>query len=247
MKKLNNSLKVFLPKAILFDTDNTLYEYEPANDIAIRAVYQKINKIFGLSYKKFKNYYEISRKEIKDQLGNTASSHSRLIYFQRMLEKIGCSGKIMLALDLEQTFWRTFLANATLFDGLIEFIEDIKKKGIPICIVTDLTSHIQLRKLTYFNFEDTFDAVVCSEEVGFDKPNIVNFQLAIAKLGLKDTNDIWMIGDNSETDIIGGKKSGLITFQKIHKGVMQGKGKFEPDFVFNNYSEIRKYLNLIEK
>jgi len=37
--------------------------------------------------------------------------------------------------------------------------------------VTDLTSHIQLGKLTCFGLEDTFDAVVTSEEVGKDKPD----------------------------------------------------------------------------
>ena len=40
----------------------------------------------------------------------------------------------------------------------------------------------QLRKLTYFGLEDTFDSVVTSEEVGQDKSDERNFILALKKL-----------------------------------------------------------------
>ena len=79
------------------------------------------------------------------------------------------------------------MANAPLFESVREFLELIKSEKIPLAVVTDLTSHIQLRKLTYFNLQDTFDAVVCSEEVGIDKPNKANFDLALRKLNLQNS------------------------------------------------------------
>ena len=64
-----------------------------------------------------------------------------------------------------------------LFNGVRDIFYELKKR-YSIGILTDLTSHIQLRKLTYFGLEDIFDAVVTSEEVGADKPNDKVFKLA---------------------------------------------------------------------
>ena len=103
-----------------------------------------------------------------------------------MIELLGFNAQLLIALDLEQTFWRTFLANAPLFPGVLEVLNLLRSYSIPIGVVTDLTSHIQLRKLTFFGLEDTFDAVVTSEETGADKPNYKNFQLILKKLNLKN-------------------------------------------------------------
>ena len=41
---------------------------------------------------------------------------------QRMLEIMGLGSQVLLALDLEQTYWRTFLGNAVLFEVLKNFL-----------------------------------------------------------------------------------------------------------------------------
>ena len=113
MKKLNKNLDLKIPKAILFDTDNTLYDYYPANILAEKAVCQKAKNLLGIKREIFFKYYNLAKKEVKENLPLNASSHSRLLYFQRMIELLGFKAQLLLALDLEQTFWRTFLANAT--------------------------------------------------------------------------------------------------------------------------------------
>ena len=148
----------------------------------------------------------------------------------------------MTALDLEQTFWRTFLANAPLFPGVYELLSDLRSYNIPIAIVTDLTSHIQLRKLTYFHLEEAFDAVVTSEEVGADKPDPRNFELVLHKLGLSKGSCVWMIGDNPGADVRGGRTIGAVTFQKLHTGVILGEGEESPDFAFDNFGDLRKLI-----
>ena len=45
LKKNNNNISIKKPRAILFDTDNTLYEYEPANKEAIEACYLKAKNL----------------------------------------------------------------------------------------------------------------------------------------------------------------------------------------------------------
>ena len=244
MRKLNQDIVLKKPNLILFDTDNTLYDYTPANKAAEEAVFIKAKNLIGIDKKKFFEYYSKAKYEVKLNLSNTASSHSRLLYFQRMIELLGCKAELLLALDLEQTFWRAFLANAPLFPNVQETLCILRNHKVPIGVVTDLTSHIQLRKLTYFGLEDTFDAVVTSEEVGKDKPDQRNFELILNKLQIDSSNNFWMVGDNAKADIYGAKKKGAITFQKIHNNVKLGKNECQPDFMFSDYSS---FINMINK
>ena len=230
------------PIAILLDTDNTLYNYEPANKAALNASFLKIHTSLGISKSDFYLYYSLARDQVKSQLGRTASSHSRLLYFQKMFELLGLNSQLLFSLDLEQTFWRTFLANAPLFDGLLDFLNQSRNYDIKLGIVTDLTSHIQLRKLTYFNLENFFDAVVCSEEVGADKPDIRNFEMCFSKLNLSNTNPVWMIGDDPLSDIHGGNQAQCVTFQKLHDKFTVKPHIATPDFAFNSYGELSKLI-----
>ncbi len=242
LKKNNYSIVIQKPDVIIFDTDNTLYEYVPANKAAEKAVEIKVKNILGISSELYKKTYKQSKKEIKEQLGNTASSHSRLLYYQRFLEILGFKAQLLTALDLEQTFWRTFLANAPLLPGVVELLDYLLKNKIPIAIVTDLTSNIQMRKMTYFHLEETFDAFVTSEEVGADKPDKRNFELVLRKLGLSKNNVIWMVGDNPYTDIIGGKTIGAVTFQRVKTLSEIGEKEYKPDFVFTHFKDFNKFV-----
>ncbi|WP_064791581.1 HAD family hydrolase [Shewanella woodyi] len=234
------------PKAVIFDTDNTLYPYHYSHQQASLAVQQKAEKILGIKQSRFSDALKISKREIKERLGETASSHSRLLYFQRTIELLGLKTQIMTTLDLEQTYWRTFLTNSQLFPEMHEFLHDLRAHGIQSAVVTDLTAQIQFRKLVYFGLHEAFDYIVTTEEAGADKPNPLPFQLARSKLGLEKGDNLWMIGDHPVKDIQGAKKTlGAITLQKNHKDVKVLKGKEGPDILFDKYSELRELLGKI--
>ena len=243
--KINNHARFTrLPDAFLFDTDNTLYPYEPAHAAAQSAVREKVTKTFSISQDVFDKAFNQARTEVKSRLNHSASSHSRLLYLQRMLEIMGLGSQVLLALDFEQTYWRTFLSNAILFDGVKELLDDIRLLGIPTAIVTDLTAQIQFRKVVYFGLDHYFDYIVTSEEAGFDKPHEAPFQIALRKMRPKG-DCIWMIGDNPINDIKGAReKINSATLQKIHDCVIVGADTCEADAVFNDFHELR---NLIKK
>ena len=236
-----------LPEAIIFDTDNTLYPYEPAHIAATRAVEAKVESTLGIKREIFRAKFKEARQETKNRLGSIASSHSRLLYLQRTIEKLGLGTRILMVLDLEQTYWRTFLINCKLFPGVLDFVQLLKSKGITTANITDLTAQIQFRKLVYFGLDEYFDYVVTSEEAGKDKPNREPFQLAIEKLQVAE-GKVWMIGDSAENDIYGAKKNfNMTTLQKIHSGVIIGEGELEPDVSFNNYSELNNLIMKLTK
>ena len=226
------------PKAVIFDTDNTLYPYSPAHKEATRAVEEKVEKLLGIEKVIFRSAFKEAREEIKIRLGDVASSHSRLLYMQRTIEKLELGTRILTTLDLEQTYWRTFLSNCKLFPEVLDFIQLLKSKGVVTANITDLTAQIQFRKLVYFGLDEFFDYVVTSEEAGADKPDKRAFEVALEKLQLEPKN-IWMIGDNPRTDMVGAGEMGMIKIQKFHDGVEVIKtGIAKPDLVFSNYREL---------
>jgi HAD superfamily hydrolase (TIGR01549 family) len=235
------------PDAVLFDTDNTLYAYEPSHHAGMAAVRTKAALLFNMEGADFDRAYFAARKEVKNQLNGTASSHSRLLYFQRMLEILGLGSQILLALDMEQTYWRTFLGRAKLFDGLLQFLESLRAAGVPIAAVTDLTAQIQFRKIVYFGLDRHFDFVVTSEEAGFDKPNPAAFNLAVRKLRPKG-DCLWFIGDDAVNDMRGAREAlRAITFQKLHDGVIQGTGESRPDVSFEKYTELHEFFGKLAR
>ena len=240
---MKNSIKNIIqikgfPKAVIFDTDNTLYPYTPAHREATNAVEDKVEKQLGIEKQIFREAFRESREEIKSRLGNVASSHSRLLYLQRTIEKLELGTRILTTLDLEQTYWRTFLANCRLFPNALDFIQLLKSKGIITANITDLTAQIQFRKLVYFGLDEFFDYVVTSEEAGADKPDRRPFEVALDKLQI-EPKYIWMIGDNPKSDMEGAGEMGMVKIQKKHYGVeVINFGIAKPDLVFNDYKEL---------
>tara|TARA_B100001758_G_C18398614_1_gene607511 strand:+ start:747 stop:1487 length:741 start_codon:yes stop_codon:yes gene_type:complete len=245
MKIYNKDKIKCLPDAILFDTDNTLYNYFPAHEAAQNAVMLKATDLLSISEEEFSKAFLEARQNIKKQLKSTASSHSRLLYMQNMLENLGLGSQLLLALDFEQTYWRTFLKNAFLFDDVKNLLDYLRILGIPTAIVTDLTAQIQFRKVIYFGLDKFFDYIVTSEEAGFDKPHKSCFDLAIKKIKPKG-DTIWMIGDNPDNDIRGARENiNAITFQKLHKGIKLGEDLNAPDVSFTSYKKLLDFIKTI--
>ena len=245
---INKNLFNKYPDGVLFDIDNTLYVYKTAHDKAKANLILKISKSLSIDIKEVSYIYDRARMDVKKKLKNTASSHNRLLYLQKMMEYFGLGSQIMLCLNFEKTYWRVFLENAKLFDGLINFLEELRIHKVPICTVTDLTTQIQFRKLVNFNLDYYFDFIVTSEETGADKPSKLPFLLALKKMNLKTKSNIWYIGDHPINDIMGAKKHiNATTLHKLHNGVERSYGKFKADLEFNSYNDLLDLLKNIKK
>ena len=195
-------------KAVLVDLDNTLYEYEKCNNAGLDAIFSSLSSIFNKPKETIKETFHESRRKVKLQLKDTASSHSRFLYFQKMIESLKGRTDIELTQKIHSLFWDAYLNEMKLFDGLIDFFKQLKEMGIKIAIVSNLTADIQFRKLGKLGIDNYVDFVVTSEEAGQDKPANPIYLLALEKLGLQKDEAIF-IGDELETDIQGAKELGL--------------------------------------
>ncbi len=228
------------PRAIIFDTDNTLYAYDGPHAMATAATEAKAVRLLGADPDSVREAFLQAREEVKRQLGATASSHSRLLYFQRGIEILGRKTQLLITLDLEQTYWRTFLSHCELYPGVRDLLLNLRNRDIATAIITDLTSQIQFRKIVYFGLDDCFDYVVTSEEAGADKPDPAPFRLAIAKLGV-EPQDIWMIGDSVRCDVEGARDFGMTTLLRVDRAG-QRRGEPEADVVFDDFRELERFF-----
>tara|TARA_Y100000766_G_C18891943_1_gene598972 strand:- start:176 stop:925 length:750 start_codon:yes stop_codon:yes gene_type:complete len=196
LKSLNPTIGLKMPKAVVFDLDNTLYPYEKAHQTAIAAVCDTCCHQVGLSKAAFWDYLQAAKDQIKCQLGTQASSHSRLLYFQRLLELVGLKSQPEMALQLEGLYWQVYIQHMTLFDGVELFLQQMRHRNIPLACVTDLTAQIQMRKLMALECDRAFDWLVTSEEAGSDKKDLKPFYCLGEKLRLSTSDTLWMIGDS---------------------------------------------------
>jgi putative hydrolase of the HAD superfamily len=233
-----------LPRCVLFDLDNTLYEYSPCNQAGMVAAKAFANQTFNLAGDEFDEHFAHARKEVKERLGTIGASHSRLLYFQRLLERAGFAGEFGAVLQMERAFWLAYLDTAELFPDVREFLDDLRIAGIPRLIVTDLPAEIQFRKLLSLELDELIDGIVTSEESGQDKPSPVGFRMAIDKIPTGE-GPIWMIGDDADCDLAGAKAAiGALTIQKVHPGVKKQTDPASVDLAIQSFSEIRKLLQV---
>lgn len=193
---------------VIFDIDNTIYSYDDANKKALIHVYDYCQAQFGWAPDLTKEKLNDVQKEIYHSLGSShAAIHNRLIRFQNLLEREGLPLEPH-AMALYDAYWDNFLTYMVPSPGIHEFIAKVKADGVKIGIATDMTAHIQYRKLKQLQLLDKVDFIVTSEEAGVEKPDQKLFLLCVQKAGCKP-HECLMIGDNPQKDIEGAKAVGM--------------------------------------
>ena len=196
-------------RAVVFDLDDTLYDYEACNRIAEHDLEQLVEKDLGISHADFSYYYSQAKQVVKQRVPNTGSSHNRLLYVQTFLELIG-NNPIDKAISLYNAYWDSMLVNMTPFPYVSRLFTALQGRGLKIGILTDLTSHIQHRKLRALGLVPYIDAFVSSEEAGVEKPDKKAFHLMLHKL-LLPPDRVLMIGDSVKKDCHGAEKVGMFS------------------------------------
>jgi len=224
-------------KGILLDIDNTLYDYRKTHEIALDAVFEFLINRYSLNKEALSSTYVAARQQIHAELSETAASHNRILYFQRMFEILKINA-LKHSLDVYNLYWDTFLDNLKVREGAYDFLEHIKNKKI--CLLTDLTADIQHRKVQKMRLFDYADYIVTSEEAGREKPHPYIFMLALQKLRLK-IGDICMIGDSLEKDILGAVNLGIYSYWLNESDNSTNPNKLVT--AFKSFGELIGYFN----
>jgi len=195
-------------KGILLDIDNTLYDYEPLHQLAQKALFEFINSKHNIELNVISTAYRKAKLQVKQNNPASAASHNRLLYVQNLCELLAINA-FTNSIRFYDVYWNSFLENLTLSCGAKKFLSCYGH--LPICLVTDLTAHIQHRKVAKLELGNWADSIVTSEEAGCEKPHPFMFKLALEKLNLK-ADEVCMIGDSFKKDIEGATRLGIKSF-----------------------------------
>jgi putative hydrolase of the HAD superfamily len=95
-----------------------------------------------------------------------------------------------------------------LFPNAIETLKELEKEGYTMHIITNGFKEVQYIKLKNSGLINFFDVIVCSEDVGYNKPNPAIFKHALTKANASTTDSV-MIGDDFEVDVLGALNYGM--------------------------------------
>jgi len=106
--------------------------------------------------------------------------------------------------------WETAFPRMTTFRaGALETVRALRDRGVLTGIVTNGRTHIQRAKIEHLGLTPAVDCVVVSEEAGFAKPDPRVFEKALEWLGCTN-RDAWFVGDHPLNDIVGASAAGLM-------------------------------------
>ena len=184
------------PELVVFDLDNTFYDYESAHDFAFSILQAELASSSGIAGSEIIDTYERARLNVKTRLGNTASSHSRLLYLSEYFSILNLGVDTSEILRLETDYWNAFLSKMFLFPNALEFLDKLLSLRTKCALVTDLTSEIQYRKIEMLGLQNKFQCVITSEEAGGDKSTSLPWKLLDTRVNFSEISTIWYIGDS---------------------------------------------------
>jgi HAD superfamily hydrolase (TIGR01509 family) len=93
-------------------------------------------------------------------------------------------------------------------DGVREALEEVRRAGWSVAVITNGNRRTQPAKLVSAAIEPLVDAVVISSHEGFAKPDPRIFRLAAQRAGAS-LEGAWVIGDDLRQEIAGAARLGL--------------------------------------
>ncbi|MGM5485540.1 MAG: HAD-IA family hydrolase, partial [Nanobdellota archaeon] len=231
-------------KAVLFDLDNTIYDYDSIKDKALDASYDVLKEKVKIKKKDFLDNFYKAREQIHKDLSGTASSHNRVLYFHRLSEILEEDIEPKTIIDMYNAYWDKMLSLMKPNPGLKKTLIELKGKGKKIAVVTDMTTDIQLRKIDRLGISGYVDFLITSEEAGSEKPHSIMFLLALNKLSVSPKEAL-MIGDNLEADIEGANFAGLHT-ALLSKRKIEEEEKVKPNHHIKKLDETLSIIDRIE-
>ncbi|MFT4105696.1 MAG: HAD family hydrolase [Lacrimispora sp.] len=195
-------------KTVIFDIDGTMYDYTTGNRRGLEAVKDYCLNHAGITGEMFMPAMAKAGKRLEERLGkDNAAIHNRLLRYQCMLELLD-KPVFPHALAMSDSYWGTLLEGMSPQPGLLEFMEDVKRRGKGIGVATNMTAYMQYKKLEKLGAASYMDWLVTSEEAGTEKPSPGFYEICLEKAGCR-ASECLFIGDSLNGDVQAPKESGM--------------------------------------
>lgn len=217
---------------ILFDADDTLFHFDDYR--GLQHMFSQYNIFFNdLDYAA----YQLANKALwrRYQDGTMTAKELQSERFSKWALQLNVP-----PMELASAFLASMADISKLIEGAHSLLTTIKSKK-KIGIVTNGFTELQQIRLKRCGVFEYFDVLVISEEVGVAKPHPGIFDYALNKMGNPSREKVLMVGDNPETDILGGINSGLHTCWYNAKNKPTPEG-VSPHYQIKSLAELESML-----
>lgn len=218
---------------VFFDLDRTLWDFETNSKTAIKTIYNELN--LSDSIESFEDFHEVYRKinakywdlyskgEMSREKLRTTRFIDTLKIFKIYDEKLGDTfGELYIQRSPYQT---------NLFPGTKETLQTLKNDNYKLHIITNGFKEVQFIKLKNSGIIEYFDDILCSEDVGKNKPDPSIFNAALKRTNAAKSKSI-MIGDDFKADVLGAESCGI-------RGVL-----FDPNNQYHDKKNVERIVTL---
>ena len=228
-------------KAILFDIDDTLFSTtgfaKKARRNAVRAMIEA-----GLDLPE-----EVVLKELDEVLAEFSSNYEH--HYDKLLQRLrppslSRTNPALIVAAGVAAYHDTKFRELEPFEDVRPLLADLKAAGMRLGIVTHGWTVKQAEKLVRLKLVPYLDprAVFISDQIGISKPNPKLYQVALADLGLR-APEVMYVGDSPEHDVAPPRSLGMVTVwaRRGAKHGLEGSA-IVPDHVVADFVELRGVL-----
>lgn len=197
-------------KYIFLDLDNTLWDFNKNSHETLEELFS----VFDLSSKgvydcnDFIIKYKIENDKLWSLYRKNKITKDRLRYlrFKKTLNLYDIDNHDLVDKISFEYISRCPLKK-NLVPGALGLLNYLKEK-YSLTMITNGFKEVQYKKIKQNNLFDYFDHIICSEDLGFNKPSVKIFEHALS-LNLAKSQECVMIGDSVEADVQGAVNSNI--------------------------------------
>jgi putative hydrolase of the HAD superfamily len=238
-----------LPKAILFDLDDTILSaFGQAEDQWNRVIasfaeqlapHQPPDVVAAIqAYSRYLWADQARHKDWRHRIGE-ARRHIVANAFAELEAKAGHPVPPPELLDaVADRFNQVQEAELRMFPGAHETLDRLKALGVKLALVTNGAAEPQRKKVVRFALEHRFEHIQIEGEHGFGKPEEQAYRHALAALGVA-ARDAWMVGDNLEWEVVAPQRLGIYAIWYDGYGVgLPPDSPIRPDRIIRSLPEL---------
>lgn len=224
-------------KLILFDADDTLFDFTKAEEYALENAFKE----FNLEYNRnnhLNKFRVINKKMWVDfEQGKVTIPELRVERFKRFFKELD----MVLDYGRFNDSYTSYLIKATfLIDGAEELCKYLYGK-YNLVMITNGANDVQHGRFDHSPLKKYFSDIIVSDEAGYQKPNIGIFDYTFRKLCHPDKSSVLMVGDSLTADIQGGINCGIKTCW-FNPHEIKNSTFLKPDYEIRSLSELMKLL-----
>ena len=226
-------------KAILYDVDGTLLDFEIQEEVALSYCFKKYN-LGELSEEKLELYKRINLGYWEMFEKNLITKEKLVVKrFEDYLEALGVK---LNAEEVNDTYFSKLGDTIVFKDNSYELVKSLKGK-IKQYVVTNGAIRVQKTKLAKSGFDKLMDDVFISDEVGYQKPRKEFFDAIKNRLGDIANDEILIVGDSLTSDMKLADNCNLVScFYNPKK--KDYKVDFKIDYEISDLNEVKKICQL---